>query len=105
MVKDRFDSAAALTKTKRAITHPEPKQLIDAGITTRATIDYQAQRPPTDLQPEPTPDDPDGWSTAMRKSEAAHAQRIADLRARFRAKGEKLKLDFETARDYRGERY
>ena len=86
-------------KTKEPIRHPEPEQISKAGITTEASLEWERQRPPPVLQPEPTPDDLPGWRTAIRKADEQHEAQIAERRANFRDRAKNMKERFEMSRD------
>lgn len=82
-------------QTKEPIRHPEPEQISQAGITTEASLEWERQRPPPVLEPEPTPEDPAGWRTAIRKADEQHEAQIAERRATFRDRAKDMKERFE----------
>lgn len=97
------DITAAANKTfeqtKEPIRHPEPEEISKAGITTEASLEWERQRPPPVLEPEPTPDDLPGWRTAIRKADEQHEAQIAERRAAFHDRAKDMKERFEMSRD------
>lgn len=106
--RDRFDSAAgersrtlhdkaALIKTRE----PAPEKLHAKGIRTEGVLNWLGRREPPVLEPEPTPEDPAGWRTAIQKADTEHARAVEKMRGEFRRRFEKSREDFRTAHDYR----
>jgi len=100
-MKDVFEKNADAVGKQEEINDPRPEKLIEKGITTHDTLDWEERRPLPPPHPRPSPDDPQGWRNAAQHAEVEHAREIADKRAAFIAKAEKTREDFHTARDYR----
>lgn len=105
-MKDKTFNAAASGKTDPARlspSQPKPEKLLAKGITTNETLAWEEKNPPPVLAPEPTPDDPGGWRTALEKAEKSRAKVLEQKKQDFLARFGKAREDFRTARDYRGE--
>ncbi|MEM6275385.1 MAG: hypothetical protein AAF714_00430 [Pseudomonadota bacterium] len=72
---------------------PPPEDLIRSGITTGSTLDHRSTIEPT-YEPEPTPDDPEGWETARRKAIEARDAEIARDREEFEGRADIMKSEF-----------
>lgn len=94
-------------QTKEPFRHPEPEQISKAGLTTNASLEWERQRPPPVLEPEPTPEDLAGWRTAIRKADEQHETQMAERRAAFLDRAKDMKERFEISRDApsRGNQY
>lgn len=98
-MKDEFEQQthAAPEPAHQARGTPSPEEIIAKGITTPETLEYMRQRLPPIPHPEPSPDDPAGWRTAIANADAGHARLVGSIRARFEARFSKVRADFDRA--------
>ncbi|MAY33600.1 MAG: hypothetical protein CMM86_13445 [Rhodovulum sp.] len=81
---------------------PDPKALIERGIQTRESIDWQASLHPETPAPAMHPPNQLLRQSALEAQREEHRARIKTLRENFRQRPEEARRDFDTARDYRG---
>ena len=81
---------------------PDPRKLIERGIQTKESIDWQAALHPETPEPEPRMPDRLLRASALEAQRQEHRERINRLREEFRSRPAKARSDFGIARDYRG---
>lgn len=81
-------------KQKEWPRHPAPQHLVNAGITTKETLDFRSRQEPEVPAPEPTPDDPDGWQTARAKALKEQARVIMEQREEFQDRSSQMRETF-----------
>ena len=101
-IRQAFEEQAQAETSVQREGLPEPQKLVERGIQTKESIDWQAALHPRALAPEPRPAVPFVRQVALEAQREEHREKINRLRANFRQRPEEARRDFSTARDYRG---
>jgi len=94
------DSASPDAKLRREGL-PDPAKLTERGIITKESLDWRAAQKPQPPELTYEIDRADIRRDAVEEARADLRTRINRLREEFRARPEKARRDFGTARDYR----
>lgn len=81
---------------------PDPYKLVERGIQTKESIDWQASLHLRAPAPEPRLADPLVRQAALEAQREEHRAKINRLRENLRQRPQEARRDFSTARDYRG---
>lgn len=101
-IRQAFAEQARAETSVRREGLPEPQKLVERGIQTKESIDWQAALHPRVPAPELRPADPLKRQAALEAQQEEHRANINRLRENFRQRPEEARRDFSTARDYRG---
>jgi len=74
-------SASIFSKSKdKSQEVPTGRQVYEAGFTTEKSLTYEATLKQQHLQPEPSPDDPEGWANAKKKARDEQSNKYWNFR-------------------------
>lgn len=94
--------AAARGENQARDGMPAPEQVASSGIKTREAIDWLSREEPNLPAPTRTIDDDELRRDAEDRARADLKERAQALRDGFLERSRKSRVDFETARDWRG---
>ncbi|MFD2741676.1 hypothetical protein ACFSUD_19145 [Sulfitobacter aestuarii] len=101
-IRQAFAEQAHAETSVRRECLPDPQKLVERGIQTKESIDWQDALHPGVPAPEPRPADLLVRQSALEAQREEHRAKINRLRENFRQRPEEARRDFSTARDYRG---
>lgn len=101
MIKKEFTAAADGTRAKPE-NGPDPAKVAEVGIKTPGSLAYLARQHPEPPTQRYEIDQEALRRAALTQERARAAERIENMRQHLRARPEKARRDFGTARDYRG---